>query len=784
MESNEVQVKTKVSIEEKIGVALMMGASLCLAAGIVVGFFSTPISFVEQKIVKVTCIESRPLVLEKLVADSTDIEEMTNSMGKLNIDLRQALSVGKNVSLIQELIIERKQLLSDLMQVDSSAALDSVFTKAELDKVNTYSNNCTEILNTYDGKVYITTFDGFEEGISKELYTFVSNNNRISLFPSTPPPEITTSRTVAQIVGYTIDNKLLFDGANNLAEKSANSLSGYRVTLEKSSRAYLGERKTIILKVDFANTSESSPEHETIGKVMDNVDDYYVENSYNQLHFAGIANPTASADIYPINPNSRYKISMNKTCDHGEEDQIWETFFEQSMQVAYDANGIDFTEYDHVVAIAPWQHSDGDSCGWLGSATLGSYDQDAITVPGTESGDEYSISYMTAISEYFPPYEDPEYPNYEFDLNNSSRIVGHEFGHNLGSKHAALLRCNALTTPLSECVFNSSDEYKDAHDIMGYYSMSHYNALHKDVTGWMNGIEIQTITNSGTYELYPIEISDRLKLKAIKIPRGDDHYIYIEYRQPIGFDEFAVNWSNLMTGALIHTTERSAGIDFHRNKSFLLDLCGPPYGGCGNCSPWGGVCKNTALQLNNSWTDLETGVVITPLSVSDDSVPMEERKLTVEVEFLCKVNRDCADDDWCTVDTCVDAGTPDAHCESTPAVSGCGDRTCGFDSWAHCFACGDNEGLCVDDGDVCTDEGYCEQICEGGILPGECNIVGDTGKICIDGELVETDCLDCGCRSGYQCNFTDPENRYCECNVNCDNPANDDHPCCPTPVYR
>ncbi|XOU94164.1 MAG: NHL repeat-containing protein [Candidatus Kerfeldbacteria bacterium] len=147
----------------------------------------------------------------------------------------------------------------------------------------------------------------------------------------------------------------------------------------------------------------------------------------------------------------------------------------------------------------------------------------------------------------------------------------------------------------------------------------------------------------------------------------------------------------------------------------------------------------------------------------------------------CIENRTCADDDPCTVDTCVDTGTADAYCESTPAVSSCGDRTCGFDSWAHCFACGDNEGLCVEAGDVCTDEGYCEQVCEGGVLPGECNIPGDTGKICIDGELTETDCMDCDCRSGYQC---DTVSRTCECNVDCSRPENDDHSCCPTPVYR
>ncbi|XOU94162.1 MAG: hypothetical protein ACNFW9_04930 [Candidatus Kerfeldbacteria bacterium] len=775
MKLDQQQVKTKVSIEEKIVVAVMMGASLCLATGIIAGFFSSPITTVEQRIVKVTCAESKPLILEKPVVDSTDIKEMISSMNKVNTDLRAALAAGKNVSTIQSLIIIRKQLLSDLMQMDSSAALESVFTKAELDKVNTYATNCSEILTTYDGKVYINTFDNFEEGISKDSYTFVTDDDSsISLFPSVSPKYITTSRTIAQIVGYVLDDKLLFDGANNLAEKSSENLSGYRVTLEKSDKSVTGERKTIILKVDFANTSETSPEHETIGKVMDNINDYYVENSYDQLHFAGIANPTASADIYPTNPNSRYKIDLDVSCE------VYISFYEQSMQEAYDADdSIDFTEYDHLVIIAPWRKSNGDSCTWAGMASIGSVDQDAITIPGTEPGDEYQIGRVTVRALDFPVAEGAV--GYDYDFRKSAHYLGHELGHNLGNKHAAVLRCNTFTTPLSECVFAGGiDEALDLHDAMGYVTMSHYNALHKDATGWMNVIEIQTITNSGTYELYPIEIADRLKLKALKIPRGDNHYIYVEYRQPIGFDETSVTSSNLLTGALIHTTERSMGIDYpYSHKSFLLDLCDPPYGGCGGW--YHGASKNVALQLNNSWTDLETGVVITPLSVSDDSVPMEERKLTVEVEFLCKVNKDCADDDWCTVDTCVGAGTADAYCESVPAVSSCGDRTCGFDSWAHCFACGDHEGLCVDAGDVCTDEGYCEQICEDGVLPGECNIPGDTGKICIDGELTETDCTDCGCPSDYQC---DTVNRSCECAVNCDNPANDGHPCCPRPVYR
>ncbi|XOU94165.1 MAG: hypothetical protein ACNFW9_04945 [Candidatus Kerfeldbacteria bacterium] len=733
MKLDQPQIKTKVSIEEKIIIAVMMGASLCLATGIVVGFFSTPTSSIERRIVKVTCTESKPLILEKPVADSTDIKEMISSMNKVNTDLRAALAAGKNVSTIQSLIIIRKQLLSDLMQMDSSAALESVFTKAELDKVNTYATNCSEILTTYDGKVYINTFDNFGEGISKDSYTFITNDdNSINLFPSVPPKDITVSSTTAEIIGYVLDDKLLLDGARNLIENPADGISGYLVTQDKSNTSYLGERKTIILKVNFANTSETSPEHETIGKVMDNTNDYYLENSYNQLSFRGVVNPGETADIYPSNPSSRYKVDFNTTCDY---ETYLKTFFEQSMQKAYDADDIDFTEYDHVVVVAPWQESDGSPCWWAAYASLGSADQDEMTIPGTNPGDEYEIGRVTLQSRYYPAYEGV--PNYDSYFRQISINSGHELGHNFGNRHAAVLRCNAFTTPLSECVFDSGDEYRDSHEIMGNTAMSHYNALHKDVTGWfIDGTEIQTVDANGIYELYPIEIADRSKLKALKIPRGDDHYVYVEYRQPIGYDETSVNWSNLITGALVHTTERSAGVDFPNSaKSYLIDLCGPPYGECGNW--FNAASRNVALQVGNSWTDIEANVKISPLSVSDDSVPTEERKLTVEIEYLylCSTNSECDDGDRCTTDICADVGTADANCSNELIQNSCGDKVCG-QSVDGCFDCGE-----------CEAGSYC--------MSGQCSTstCEDEGGTCINKFINECDDYDLYDASGvkYYC---------------------------------
>ena len=156
-----------------------------------------------------------------------------------------------------------------------------------------------------------------------------------------------------------------------------------------------------------------------------------------------------------------------------------------------------------------------------------------------------------------------------------TRVVAHEFGHNLGLHHAHALDCIGDTETTS-C---TSLIYGDFLDIMGS-QMGHMNAFNKSRLGWLDyGVSpgIETVTSSGTYTIAPIE-SDTDEIKALRIPRGTDatgaqRWYFLEYRQPIGWDsdQFEAGMykypENIANGVIIHSA-----IEGNGNSSNLLDM--------------------------------------------------------------------------------------------------------------------------------------------------------------------------------------------------------------------
>jgi hypothetical protein len=102
----------------------------------------------------------------------------------------------------------------------------------------------------------------------------------------------------------------------------------------------------------------------------------------------------------------------------------------------------------------------------------------------------------------------------------------HELGHNLGLGHA-----NTATTT-----------YADTSDIMGYSGymyLKQVNGPHKAQLGWLPPANVSTVTQSGTYDIGPLELDpQQLSLpQTIRVAKPDTQsYYYLSYRQPLGFD--------------------------------------------------------------------------------------------------------------------------------------------------------------------------------------------------------------------------------------------------------
>mgnify|MGYP001820565351 CR=1 FL=1 len=164
-------------------------------------------------------------------------------------------------------------------------------------------------------------------------------------------------------------------------------------------------------------------------------------------------------------------------------------------------------------------------------------------------------------------------------------VFGHELGHNLGMHHAA--------TP--------SSEYGDNTDIMGIGQnrLRQINAPHKEQMGWLPGIQIDTVNQSGTYDIAPLELdaASALAPQALKIAKPDtNEYYYLSYRRGIGFD------ANLISSLYLDrlSVHKYPG-DYSASKTHLL-----------------------ALPADvESYTDSVNGITVTQISHNNDYVTVE-----------------------------------------------------------------------------------------------------------------------------------------------------------------
>lgn len=449
----------------------------------------------------------------------------------------------------------RKKYLIEAMRADADTALSQTLpTKLNSDLAK-ISNNCIESARTVEGTLEVFHADFFDDKLSDTYYILkTQDNQRINLHPAGIMKDNLQSGTTVKVKGIAIDNDLVFDASGSVSGTSG-SQSGIDLISGVGSPVS-GDQKIAIVMVNFNSPVQNQPTvtHDQVKQLFaEKIQPFYRENSYDKI--------SISFNIFGI-----YTLPISHTCDY------WPI---KNAAINAADKDVHFANYNRLVIIGPF------NCGWSGLGDIGQYATD------TPSG---QVNLSTA---WIPLWS-------ALDL----ATMAHELGHNFGNHHANFLNCGDVSISESGC---TSIEYGDSYDVMGgvYPNLVYdFNAAHKEYLGWFDLANVKTITEAGNYELEPIE-TNTTGLKAIKIPRGNNDFLYVEYRQPIGFDK-SVPIADVYEGALLHVLVPP--------RTGLID---PTPGDRDPNSGWAPqYSKTISVKPGQSFTDPATGTIITTVSAT------------------------------------------------------------------------------------------------------------------------------------------------------------------------
>ena len=198
--------------------------------------------------------------------------------------------------------------------------------------------------------------------------------------------------------------------------------------------------------------------------------------------------------------------------------------------------------------------------------------------------------------------------------------TAHEIGHNYGLAHAQGLACTdrhgkrAALAAWRRC---RVVEYGDPFDLMGaatYFNPRHVSAWAKVQLGWLPFTNVQTVTSDGIYTVAPSEqgLDGQTQVLRILRPHGQitffDEFIYIEFRQPYGFDSFPPT-DPVVNGVTIRIAADFGG---YKEQTYLLDT-----------EVGTDVFTDAPLLVGQVFYDPENDIAVRTLAVSPTGATVE-----------------------------------------------------------------------------------------------------------------------------------------------------------------
>lgn len=550
---HQIKTGTRVRLQQIAGqLALLTGIGLLGYALTAIGLLPSPLATKPDFACSPASANTTKLV-EAPAREQVDLR-LDGATRELWRDQKRAKtrSTPATTAAIRQRLANRKIALVDAMRANPDAAIKALLTKNERTNLEKYATNCLESPVTYQGALESTHLDDFQgSGSTFEYVLTTTNGKKLQLhIAHNQAAEIPDGATV-RVHGYQIGDEVLLDAAP--APAGSDIDAGSLAVLSAPSAPALTTYKVAVIMAYFAD--EPLPTSPTIAGMRDllnnTIDDYYQENSYGKVGFSG--------DVY-----GWYQIPINAAdCNYGPV---------VSAANAAAAPDIDYSQYTHR---SIYFHPVYPNCPYAGFASIG----------GTGT-------YIGVATPY---------------------VFGHELGHNLGLNHAQYYPCDPPFTDIYYVFYNTACqpvEYGDFYDIMGSFYPGHFTASHKEFIRFFDPGMIQTVP-PGTHEyvLEPVETATQ-GLKAIKVLRGEktvygkDDYLYVEYRQPLGFDASYMNAGrDVYDGAVLHVLGATQS-----------------YSGLFDPTPAHRSPYTSTLPVGSSYTDPMSGTTIQTIGQTADAL--------------------------------------------------------------------------------------------------------------------------------------------------------------------
>lgn len=389
-------------------------------------------------------------------------------------------------------VTERAALMKNLAETNPAVFLGYALPKATRAKLPKSVQSQVEEQKTLTGQIEVLHIDDFSKHEnSKFKYYLNTGGKRLALYSAGELPALMSGSELS-IKGYQLGNVFVTGGGPAA------------VTVRQATKPdSVGKQRLLAILVTHPGAQQQVPTSaEMKTKIFSGAfQDYFKEQSYNKVSFAGTVTDWISMQAYELGycyTGSSVQIGLDTP-------EIRDYLLQHT---------IDLSTYDRVVFVA------ADFLG--GCAGVGKWNV-------SFNGSSYRLSLgWVGYTDYsgHPPL-----------LSGFDYVLAHEMGHELGVMHANAWDCDGPSL-IASC---RHQEYGNYFDVMGQGAYSeHFNVFYKDMLGWLRPADKTVVTKTGTYTLAPLEATSGVRAVILRSPRFDvgvaPKVAYLEYRQPIGFD--------------------------------------------------------------------------------------------------------------------------------------------------------------------------------------------------------------------------------------------------------